>query len=364
MKSDPNNTEREKQRWQAVCDRDSRFDNDFVFAVTTTKIYCRPSCPARRPNRVNTAFYDTAACAERAGFRACKRCYPNSASIASRRVMAVRQACQLIEEAIETPQTLELAEAVGMSVSHFHRQFKQLVGVTPKEYAAGRRVKKLQEKLLAGGRVTDAIYEAGYGSSSRAYAAAKSTLGMTHSRYRSGGQNVTIEFVMTKTSLGWLLIAASKEGICCIEIGDTKKELQDSVRKRFPAAKIIKGSETLNNWIGVVADYIDVPSRGIDLPLHVQGTAFQRKVWRALQKIPIGQTASYKEVADSIGQPKAVRAVAQACGANALALAIPCHRVVRTDGSLGGYRWGTDRKTALLQRELEMSAQASRKAKK
>jgi AraC family transcriptional regulator of adaptative response/methylated-DNA-[protein]-cysteine methyltransferase len=353
----------EEKRWRAICDRDRRFDDDFVFAVTTTKIYCRASCPARRPKRKNALFFDKAVGAERAGFRACKRCHPNTASIADRNVAAIRHACKLIEEAPETPRTSELALAIGMSVSHFHRQFKELVGVTPKEYGAGRRVKRLQDKLYKGGRVTEAIYHEGYGSSSRAYATAKSTLGMTHSKYRSGASGMTIEFVTTKTSLGWLLVAASDEGICCIEIGDTKIELQESVVRRFPAASIAKGSKALEKWISIVANYVELPARGIDLPLHIKGTAFQRRVWRALQDIPIGETRSYTEVATSIGEPKAVRAVAQACGANAIALAIPCHRVVRTDGSLGGYRWGTDRKTTLLQREQEVSTHSRRRVR-
>jgi AraC family transcriptional regulator of adaptative response/methylated-DNA-[protein]-cysteine methyltransferase len=264
---------------------------------------------------------------------------------------AVKKACALIEDSVEAPRTSELASVVGMSTSHFHRQFKQLVGVTPKEYAAGRRVRRLQDKLQQGGRVTDAIYEAGFGSSSRAYATAKSTLGMTHSDYRAGGRDLTVEYATAKSDLGWLLIAATKEGICSIEIGDTKKQLQESVRQRFPTAKIATGNASLNKWITAIADYIKVPRSGMDLPLHVQGTAFQRRVWRALQAIPLGRTASYQDIANEIGQPKAVRAVAQACGANSLAIATPCHRVVRSDGSIGGYRWGPKRKSLLLKRE-------------
>jgi AraC family transcriptional regulator of adaptative response/methylated-DNA-[protein]-cysteine methyltransferase len=357
---DPNKPTQE-ERWQAVCDRDRRFDDDFVFAVTTTKIYCRASCPARRPKRENALFFNNAVGAERAGFRACKRCHPDSASIADRHVVAIRHACTLIEETAETLRTSDLALAVNMSVSHFHRLFRGLVGVTPKEYAAGQRVKRLQDNLQQGGRVTDAIYDAGFGSASRAYATVKSTLGMTHSKYRSGAIDMTIEFVTTKTSLGWLLVAGSDEGICCIEIGDSKTELQESVGRRFPAARIVKGSESLEKWISIVAHYVEVPRRSIDLPLHIKGTAFQRRVWRALQDIPIGETRSYTEVATAIGEPNAARAVAQACGANAIALAIPCHRVVRTDGGLGGYRWGTDRKTTLLKREQEKSEKIRRR---
>lgn len=338
-------------RWQAVVNRNSRFDEQFVFAVKTTGIYCRPSCPARRPKRENTAFYDSACDAERAGFRACLRCYPNAQSPAERRLNTIKKACTIIESAEEPPILGELAEAVGLSQSHFHRQFKLLVGVTPKEYAAGKRVKRLQNKLNADRPVTDAIYEAGYGSGSRVYQSSKKTLGMTPSTYRAGGKGQSIRFTIAQSALGLFLVAATDTGVCCIEFGATRKALKQSLRGRFPAATVTEDEADLKRWVSTIAAFIRTPNSGLQLPLDIQGTAFQRRVWKALQAIPLGQTASYQEVAVAIGKPTAQRAVAQACGANKLALAIPCHRVVRTNGELGGYRWGVDRKDYLLEHE-------------
>lgn len=338
-------------RWQAIVNRDGRFDDQFVFAVKTTGIYCRPSCPARRPKRENTAFFDVPADAEQAGFRACLRCHPNTQSPAEKRLSAVKQACAIIESAEEPPALGELAEAVGLSPSHFHRQFKSLTGVTPKAYAAGKRVKRLQNKLNSERPVTDAIYEAGYGSGSRVYESSKKTLGMTPSRYRAGGKGQTIRFTIAKSALGLLLVAATEKGVCCIEFGDTRKALKQNLRERFLAATLTEDEADLKRWVAEIATFVRTPSRGLKLPLDIQGTAFQQRVWKALQAIPLGQTASYQEVAVAIGKPTAQRAVAQACGANKLALAIPCHRVVRNNGELGGYRWGVNRKEHLLEHE-------------
>ncbi|MGI9328783.1 MAG: bifunctional DNA-binding transcriptional regulator/O6-methylguanine-DNA methyltransferase Ada, partial [Pseudomonadales bacterium] len=345
-------------RWQAVVNRDSRFDSQFVFAVKTTGIYCRPSCPARRPKPDNTVFFDIPEEAEQAGFRACLRCHPNAQSPADRRLSAVKQACSIIESAEEPPTLSELAEAVGLSPSHFHRQFKLLTGVTPKEYTAGKRVKRLQNKLNADRPVTDAIYEAGYGSGSRVYESSKKTLGMTPSRYRAGGKDQTIRFTIAKSALGLLLVAATEKGVCCIEFGDTRTALKQSLRERFPAAILNEDEADLKRWVSEIATFVRTPSRGLELPLDIQGTAFQQRVWKALQAIPLGQTASYQEIAVAIGKPTAQRAVAQACGANKLALAIPCHRVVRTNGELGGYRWGVSRKELLLEHEKSASTKA------
>lgn len=338
-------------RWQAVVNRDGRFDEQFVFAVKTTGIYCRPSCPARRPKFENTAFFAAPVDAEKAGFRACLRCCPNAQSPADRRMSAVKKACTIIESAEEPPVLGELADAVGLSPSHFHREFKLLLGVTPKEYAAGKRVKRLQNKLNAARPVTDAIYEAGYGSGSRVYESSKRTLGMTPAKYSAGGKDQTIRFTIAKSALGLFLVAATDTGVCCIEFGATRAALKQSLRQRFPAADLNEDEAELKRWVSEIATFVRTPTRGLELPLDIQGTAFQQRVWKALQAIPLGQTASYQEIAVAIGKPTAQRAVAQACGANKLALAIPCHRVVRTNGELGGYRWGVDKKDFLLEHE-------------
>jgi len=341
----------EGNRWRAVLKRDRRCDDHFVFAVKTTGIYCRPSCPARRPKRENTEFFDSAIEAEKKGYRSCRRCHPDSDSLEVRRAAAVRNACAFIEAAEKPPLLSVLAAAVGLSPSHFHRQFKLLTGVTPREYAAGKRVKRLQDKLSAGRPVADATYESGFGSSGRVYEASKATLGMTPARYRAGGKNLTIRYTVAESELGNLLVGATRDGVCCIELGDSKKALLQSLKDRFPAARLKEDKAELRRWVFEITCFIKTPERGLKLPLDIQGTAFQQRVWKALQAIPMGQTASYQDIAVAIGQPTAQRAVAQACGANKLALAIPCHRVVRINGELGGYRWGVERKGRLLEQE-------------
>ena len=337
--------------WNAVVGRDHALDGDFVYAVRTTGVYCRPSCPSRQSRRENTVFFTTPVEAEHAGYRECLRCGPTRSSVEERRLEAVRAACAAIDEAEQAPALRELAATVGLSPSHLHRQFKRLLGVTPREYASGRRVARLRDRLHTGRPVADAIYEAGFGSSSRVYETAKRTLGMTPGQYRDGGRNVTIEFTVARSPLGHLLVATTDQGICCIEFGSSETMLQERLAERFPAARLKENDDDLRQSVADITAFIRTPRHGLRLPLDIQGTAFQHRVWKALQAIPPGRTASYREVAAAIGQPTAHRAVARACSANKLALAIPCHRVVRTDGQLGGYRWGLERKRRLLERE-------------
>lgn len=339
------------ERWDAIEHRSVKADGEFVFGVTTTGIYCRPSCPARHPKRQNVEFFATPAEAETAGYRPCKRCSPNGASIHERHVAAVREACRLIEDSDPTPNLDEVSRAVGLSPSHFHRLFKRTVGITPKEYAVACRDRKLQEHLVTSPGVTHAIYEAGYGSSSRVYEKSYKTLGMRPSQFRAGAAGVKIAFAIAKSALGWLLVAATSKGICLIEFGDSRNELRKRMHDRFPSAEVREDHEELGSAILSVAAFIEAPEQGLALPLDIQGTAFQRRVWKALQQIPLGQTATYSEIARQLGRPTASRAVAGACASNKLAVAIPCHRVVRKSGDLGGYRWGLRRKSGLLAAE-------------
>ena len=341
----------EAQRWNAVVRRDREADGGFYYAVKTTGIFCRPSCASRLPNRENVVFFTAPDDAERAGFRACKRCRPNSAPAGPPGREAVVRACEMIEGAAEPPSLDELARAVGLSPYHFQRIFKKVVGVTPKGYAASVRVRRLREGLLQDGTVTGAIYGAGYGSSGRCYEGLPATLGMTPSEYRGGAEGLVIRHAIARCRLGWVLVAATGRGICMIEFDDAPEILHDRLATRFPKAIFRDGDPGFVAWMAGVLSFIDTPSRGLDLPLDIQGAAFQRRVWEALRTIPSGTTASYAEVADRIGRPSASRAVARACAANPIALAIPCHRVVRSDGHLSGYRWGVERKRALLDRE-------------
>jgi AraC family transcriptional regulator of adaptative response/methylated-DNA-[protein]-cysteine methyltransferase len=341
------------ERWQAVCERDAAADGSFYFAVATTGVYCRPNCAARQPKRQNVQFYDTIAAAEAAGYRACKRCRPTGRSIADTQADAVSRACRLIDEAETPPALAELAEAAGMSPFHFHRVFKAVLGVTPKDYAAARRVERLKRELDEGTPVAQAIYGAGYGSSSRLYETTHATLGMTPAAFQRGAKGQRIGWTVTRTALGPLLIAATPDGVCMIEFGADDAALEARLEERFPAALRIRDDAALAGHVAAVAAYIATPSQGLNLPLDVQGTAFQRRVWRALQAIPPGRTQSYGEVAAGLGQPSAARAVARACATNGIALAIPCHRVVGSDGRLSGYRWGVERKQALLEKEKQ-----------
>jgi AraC family transcriptional regulator of adaptative response/methylated-DNA-[protein]-cysteine methyltransferase len=338
-------------RWQAVKRRDRAADGVFYYSVLTTGVYCRPSCASRLPRRENVAFHATCEAAEAAGFRPCKRCRPNEVSLAERQASAVTRACRLIEEAEEPPSLDALARTAGMSRFYFHRVFKAVTGVTPKAYAQAHRAERVRDELAQRATVTEAIYGAGFNSSGRFYAASPDLLGMTPTEFRSGGNGASIRFAVGDCSLGSILVAATSKGVCAILLGDDPDTLVRDLQDRFPKAHLIGADAAFEGLVARVVGFVEAPAQGLDLPLDVRGTAFQQRVWQALRRIPSGSTASYAEIAQRIGRPKAVRAVAQACAANGIAVAIPCHRVVRTDGALSGYRWGVERKRALLERE-------------
>ena len=338
-------------RWRAVERRDRAADGTFVYSVRTTGVYCRPSCASRLARRENVAFHATCADAERAGFRPCKRCRPNEASLAERQAVAVANACRLIEEAEELPSLDTLARAAGLSRFHFHRVFKAVTGVTPKVYADAHRGKRVRAELTQTDTVTEAIYGAGFNSNGRFYAASSDLLGMTPKEFRAGGRGNVIRFAVGECSLGAILVAATDKGVCAIEFGDDPDALVRGVEDRFPKAQLVGDDKSFEQLVAKVVGFVEAPAQGLDLPLDIRGTAFQQRVWNAIRAIPAGATASYGEIARRIGAPKSVRSVAQACATNAIAVAIPCHRVVRTDGSASGYRWGVARKRALLERE-------------
>lgn len=338
-------------RWAAVIGRDSSADGEFFYAVVTTGVYCRPSCGARTARPENVVFHRTAADAERAGFRPCKRCRPELASPAEAEASLVAGLCRLIEESQEAPDLGQLARHAGRSVSHIHRVFKKVTGLTPKAYAAAHRAGRVRDELGRSDSVTEAIYEAGYNSSGRFYEQANHVLGMTPTAYRSGGAGTEIRFAVGECSLGAILVAAGSRGICAIALGDDPEQLVRDLQDRFPQATFLGGDAAFEQHVARVVALVEAPGLGLELPLDIRGTAFQQRVWQALQQIPPGTTASYAEIAERIGQPKAIRAVARACAANVLAVAIPCHRVVGKDGGLSGYRWGVERKAALLARE-------------
>jgi AraC family transcriptional regulator of adaptative response/methylated-DNA-[protein]-cysteine methyltransferase len=341
----------EQARWEALVGRDGQADGAFVYGVVTTGVYCRPVCSSKRPNRGNVQFFDTPGDAERAGFRPCKRCTPQLADRKEPQAEAIAQVCQRIDESVEPPTLAELASAVGLSPSYLHRLFKRMVGVTPKQYAMEKRLGRIRNGLQTEATVTDAVYEAGFGSSSRFYEDVIEKLGMKPSEYRNGGLGIQIHYATWRSTLGWILVAFTAKGVCAIELGDTADALRERVRARFPKAHFVEGDPGIGLLLAEVLAFLESPHEGLDLPLDVQGTAFQRRVWLALRQIPAGATASYGEIAARIGQPGAARAVAQACAANPVAVAIPCHRAVRSDGSLGGYRWGNERKQKLLEEE-------------
>ena len=338
-------------RWAAVVARDPKADGQFVYAVKTTGIYCNPSSLARLPKPQNVEFFDSAEQARAAGYRPSKRAAKDQSELAAQHAATVAAACRRIESAETLPTLGELAEAAGLSSFHFHRVFKAVTGLTPKGYADAHRSRKVRERLADGGSVTDALYDAGFNSNSRFYEAADQLLGMKPGDYRAAGQNNDIRFAVGQCSLGAILVAQSERGVCAILLGDDPHQLVCDLQDKFRRANLIGADQAFEALIAKVVGFIEAPAVGLDLPLDVRGTAFQERVWQALREIPVGSTASYADVALRIGSPKAVRAVAQACGANNLAVAIPCHRVVRSDGNLSGYRWGVERKRQLLERE-------------
>ncbi|MFN2515369.1 MAG: bifunctional DNA-binding transcriptional regulator/O6-methylguanine-DNA methyltransferase Ada [Pyrinomonadaceae bacterium] len=339
-------------KWSAVSSKDARCDGQFVFAVSSTGVYCRPSCPSRRPHRERVSFFQLPEAAEQAGFRACLRCHPRTTSVKDPRVEMVRRVCNLIDNNNDEVMTLGvLSDQTGVSSFHLHRTFKRVMGVTPRQYADARRLGAFKSRVRKGEAVTNAIYDAGFGSSSRLYEQAVSRLGMTPATYGKGGQGANIGYAIVTCSLGNLLVAATAKGVCSVKLGDLESELQSDLKMEFPAADIHRDDEQLGPIIKTIIKHLEGKTPHIDLPLDVQATAFQRQVWEQLRAIPYGETYSYSELAKAIGQRKAVRAVARACATNPVALVIPCHRVIRQDKSLGGYRWGLERKKRLLETE-------------
>jgi len=337
-------------RWAKVMARDTASDGQFVYSVKSTGVYCRPSCAARLANPANVRFHLTPAAAQAEGFRACKRCKPDLGCEAPH-AAKVAEAARRIAASEESPSLTSLAKRAGLSPHHFHRVFKAITGLTPKDYAAAHRGNKVRAELRKSASVTEAIYDAGYNSGSRFYEKSKSLLGMTPTRYRAGGADEEIRFAIAETSLGALLVAASEKGVCAISMGDNPEKLLQDLQDRFTRARLVGGDAKFEKLVAKVVGLVERPRKDLDLPLDIRGTAFQQRVWKALTTIPAGKTASYAEIAKKIGKPSAVRAVAQACAANSLAIAIPCHRVVKTDGGLSGYRWGVARKQELLARE-------------
>ncbi len=340
-------------RWERVRARDKTADGLFWCSVATTGVYCRPSCPSRLPNPKNVRFHESPEAAEAAGFRPCRRCNPKGLSSDAENAALIAKACRLIDAAETAPSLQALARSVELSESYFHRLFKSITGVTPKAYAAGRRAARVREQLGRTQTVTQAIYQSGFNSNGRFYANSGEMLGMTPSRYRSGGAREELRFAVGECSLGAILVASTAKGVAAILIGDDPDALTRDLQDQFPNAHLVGGDAAFEALVARVVGFVEAPHIGLDLPLDVRGTAFQQRVWRALRDIPLGATATYTDIAARIGSPKAVRAVAGACAANTLAVAIPCHRVIRHDGSLSGYRWGVERKRDLLTREAQ-----------
>jgi AraC family transcriptional regulator of adaptative response/methylated-DNA-[protein]-cysteine methyltransferase len=350
IKLKPLDLKSDEDRWEAFAARDPGADGRFFAGVKTTGIFCRVLCPARMPKRENVVFYDTWQEARDAGFKPCKRCRPMEESAEIHRE-AVVATCRMLESAETAPTLAELAEQAGLSPFHFQRVFKRSVGLSPKQYYLDKRAQRMRENLPSSVRVTDAIYDAGYGSSARFYSKARETLGMKPDAYRKGGRGMEISYAVQSSALGLMLVAATAGGVCLICFGEEAGELEKEVVRRFPLARISESGTGFKDWLARLVAFLENPGGSLELPLDIRGTVFQRRVWAALREIPAGATETYSQVARRIGSPKAVRAVANACANNNLAVAIPCHRVVRSDGGMGGYRWGLERKRALLEKE-------------
>ncbi|TPL83512.1 bifunctional DNA-binding transcriptional regulator/O6-methylguanine-DNA methyltransferase Ada [Mesorhizobium sp. B2-3-14] len=338
-------------RWGRIVARDKSADGAFWYSVATTGVYCRPSCPSRRANPANVQLHDTLQAAKATGFRPCRRCNPDGPSLEAANAAMIADACRRIEASEAEPSLVELADAAGRSPGYFHRVFKAVTGLTPKDYAAARRAARVRQGLEDGVSVTSAIYDAGFNSSGRFYEKSTGMLGMTPTRYCAGGANEEIRFAVGETSLGTILVASSRKGVASILLGQDPDALVRDLQDRFPKARLVGGDSDYEALVARVVGLVEAPALGLDLPLDVRGTAFQQRVWQALRDIPAGRTVSYADIAGRIGAPNATRAVAAACAANALAVAIPCHRVIRKDGVLSGYAWGAERKRALLDRE-------------
>jgi AraC family transcriptional regulator, regulatory protein of adaptative response / methylated-DNA-[protein]-cysteine methyltransferase len=340
--------------WEAVMARDARFDGAFVFAVSSTKIYCRPSCPSRRPRRDRVSYFDLPKAAEQAGFRACLRCHPRRATSTDPQVEMVQRACRYIQTQDEASVTLpELGAHVGISAFHLQRVFKRVMGITPRQYADACRIEKFKTRVRESGSVTGAMYDAGFSSSSRLYARAPAELGMTPATYGRGGRGAIINYTIVPCALGLLLVAATERGVCSVKLGDSGDGLAADLATEYPAAEISRADSILSEPVDKLLKYLSGSQPDLQLPLDIQATAFQWQVWENLRAIPYGETRSYGEIATAMGRPSAVRAVARACATNPVALVIPCHRVIREDRNLGGYRWGLERKEALLVKERE-----------
>ena len=353
------------RRWDAVLRRDRTFDGRFVYAVTSTGVFCRPSCPSRRPRPDRVRFFETTSAAEQAGFRACKRCRPTSAQPTASVTDAIRQASRYLKEHADESVSLgQLARLVRLSPSHLQRAFKRALGLSPREYQAACRADRFRQHLQSGRDVTSAMYEAGYGSPSRIYESSPTGRGMHPATYRRGGAGARIGFAAVRCPLGWLLVAATDSGVCAVKLGDNPGALEADLRREFPSATISANENVRPEWVTAIVDRLQDSRRELTLPLDVRGTAFQWRVWRALQRIPVGETRSYSDVARAVGRPAAVRAVASACARNPVCLVVPCHRVVAKSGGLGGYRWGVRRKQRLLAAEAAPAGSASSRAGK
>ncbi|MDQ8020513.1 MAG: bifunctional DNA-binding transcriptional regulator/O6-methylguanine-DNA methyltransferase Ada [Moraxellaceae bacterium] len=345
----------DEARWRAVCERAQ--NDSFVFAVRSTGIYCRPSCPARRPLRDNVRFFDDCGAARAAGFRACKRCDPDGDSLQARHRALVLRACEALAASEVSPSLDELAQQAGLSRYHFHRVFKQAVGMTPHAYGRALRAQRVAQVLGETASVTDALYAAGFNAPSRFYEGAAGLLGMAPALARRGAPGETIRHAMVDSPLGPMLVAATARGVCAVEFGDSAEALLQGLGQRYRAANLVEGDAQFAAWVQQILQHLSEPAQAAALPLDVRGTAFQQQVWRALQQIPLGTTLSYTELAERLGKPQAVRAVARACATNEVAVLVPCHRVLRQDGQLAGYRWGLSRKAELLRREAAANPQ-------